>query len=204
MNPQMQTEPGMLTVQELEQCRSYVKETGEAVMAATANLSEAQWNFKPAPDRWSIAEVLEHMVVIQELVLGPIREQLAQAPVSANRDYARIDAIIVNQFPVRTIRRQSPAAGQPTGRYTPDAALERLISNCGRLREYVESTPDLRLRVIESMPLKAVTNGEFEHMDGYQWVLGVAAHTERHTKQIREVQGHADYPAFDRSRRSRL
>jgi hypothetical protein len=194
MNPQMQTEPGMLTVQELEQCRSYVKETGEAVMAATANLSEAQWNFKPAPDRWSIAEVLEHMVVIQELVLGPIREQLAQAPVSANREYAHIDAIIVDQFPMRTMRLQGPALGQPTGRFTPDAALERLITNCGRLREYVESTPDLRLRVIESMPLKAVTKGEFEHMDGYQWVLGVAAHTERHTKQIREVQGHADYP----------
>jgi hypothetical protein len=31
-------------------------------------------------------------------------------------------------------------------------------------------------------------------MDGYQWVLGVAAHTERHTKQIREVQATAGYP----------
>jgi len=195
MNPQMQTEEEMLTAQELDQCRSYVKRTGEAVLAATANLSPAQWNFKSAPDRGSIAEVLEHVVVIQELVLGPIREQLAQAPVSANRDYAHIDAIIVNQFPVRAMRLQAPEPGQPTGRFTPDAALERLITNCGWLREYVESTPDLRLRVIQSMPLKAVTKGEFEHMDGYQWVLGVAAHTERHTKQIREVQGHADYPA---------
>jgi hypothetical protein len=194
MNPQMQTEPGVLTAAEIDRCRGYVKQTGEEVLAATANLSPEQWNFKPGPDRWSIAEVLEHMVVIQELVLGPIREQLAQAPVAAHRDYAQIDAIIVDQFPVRTMRLQAPQPGQPTGRVTPDAALERLITNCGRLREYVESTPDLRLRVIESMPLKAVTKGEFEHMDGYQWVLGVAAHTERHTKQIREVQGHAEYP----------
>jgi hypothetical protein len=186
MNPQMQTE--------LERCRSYVKQTGEGVLAATANLSPAQWNFKPAPDRWSIAEVLEHVVAIQELVLGPIREQLAQAPVSSNREYAQIDAIIVDQFPMRTMKFQSPPPGQPTGRFTPDAALERLIANCGRLREYVESTPDLRLRAIESMPLKAVTKGEFAYMDGYQWVLGVAAHTERHTKQIREVQGDAEYP----------
>jgi hypothetical protein len=195
MNPQMQMESATLTASELEQCRNYLKQTGEAVLAATAGLTPEQWNFKAAPDRWSIAECVEHMVVVQELVLGPIRQQLAQAPVSENRKYAHIDAIIVDQFPMRSMRVEGPEQALPTGRFTPDAALERLISNCARLREYVETNPDLRLRVIESRPLTRITNGEFQQMDGYQWVLGVAAHTERHTKQIREVQETAGYPA---------
>jgi len=192
MNPQTQTESG-LTAAEVDRCRSYVKETGEAVLRATVGLSPAQWDFK-ATDRWSIAEILEHMVVVQEMVLGPIREQLAQAPVCEGREYARVDEIIVERFPVRSGRLQAPEPAHPTGRFTPDESLERLIANCGRLREYVESNPDLRLRAIPARPLQAVTQGEFTEMDGYQWVLGVAAHTARHTDQIGEVKGAEGYP----------
>jgi hypothetical protein len=195
MSTQTQIEARTLTGSELEHCRNYLKQTGEGVLVATVGLSQAQWDFKPSPDRWSVAEIVEHMVVIQELVLGPIREQLAQAPVSENRDYAQVDAIVVSRFPVPSVRLEAPELARPSGRFAPDEALERLIVNCGRLREYVESSPDLRLRVIEARPLKVITNGEFEHMDGYQWVLAVAAHTDRHTRQIREVQADSHYPA---------
>jgi hypothetical protein len=184
-----------LTSAELEQCRRYVEQTGNGVIAATNGLSDAQWNFKPAPDRWSVAEILEHMVFIQELVLGPIGQQLAQAPVSENRDYRQVDTLVVNQFPDRSILIKGPEITQPTGRWTPAVALELLAANGEKLCTYVESTPDLRLRVIESRPLIAISKGEFHYMDGYQWVLGVAAHNERHTKQIREVQADPHYPA---------
>ena len=32
-------------------------------------------------------------------------------------------------------------------------------------------------------------------LDAYEWVLAVAAHTERHTKQILEVKADANFPA---------
>jgi hypothetical protein len=35
---------------------------------ATRNLTDAQWNFKPGPDKWSINQVVEH-IAIWELVL---------------------------------------------------------------------------------------------------------------------------------------
>jgi hypothetical protein len=31
-------------------------------------------------------------------------------------------------------------------------------------------------------------------MDSYQWALTVAAHDERHVRQMLEVQAHPDYP----------
>jgi hypothetical protein len=159
-------------------------------------LSEAQWKFKPAPDRWSIAEILEHIVLVQELALGPIREQLAKAPAaSADRDYKQVDAIVVNQFPDRLTKFQAPEIVQPTGRWAPSAALDRLLKNYGRLGEYLESTPDLRQHRAPAPPLKAISKGAFESMDGYQWVLASAAHTERHTKQILEVKADPNFPA---------
>jgi len=41
---------------------AYLESTKKGVVDATKGLSDAQWNFKPAPDRWSIAEVMEHLL----------------------------------------------------------------------------------------------------------------------------------------------
>ena len=69
-----------------------------------------------------------------------------------------------------------------------------MVRNYERLAGFVESTSDLRQHVLESPPLRFVTNGEFETMDGYQWALTVAAHDQRHVGQILEVQADPNYP----------
>ena len=184
-----------LTSPELDLARLYIEQTRNGVIGATRGLSLAQWNFKPAPDRWSIAEIVEHIVVTQELVLGPLRDQLAKAPPPPARENKQVDAIIINQFPDRTIKVKAPEVVQPAGRWSPEVAMERLIANYTRLAEYLETTPDLRQHAIDAPPLKIITNGEYEKMDGYQWILAAAAHAERHTKQILEVKADPDFPS---------
>jgi len=184
-----------VTSTELDHARLYLQQTQNGVVGATKGLSQAQWKFKPAPDRWSIAEIVEHMVVAQELILGPIREQLAKAPVVSERDNKRVDAIVENQLPDRTSKFQAPEILRPTGRWTPAVAMDRLSKNYAQLLEYLEKTPDLRQHAVDAPPLKAVSKGEYETMDGYQWILTAAAHTERHTKQILEVRADVNFPA---------
>ncbi|MDP8982003.1 MAG: DinB family protein [Acidobacteriota bacterium] len=184
-----------LTTAELEQGRVYLQQTRNYVIGATKGLSEAQWKFKPAPNRWSIAEIVEHMALTQDVVMGPIREQLAKsAAVTGERDYKQVDAMVVNQLPDRTAKFQAPEFLQPTGRWEPSVALDRVLKNYARIGEYLESTPDLRQHLVEAPPIKAVSKGAFESMDGYQWVLATAAHTERHTKQILEVKADPNFP----------
>jgi len=185
-----------LTSSELEQGRLYLRQTRNYVIGATQGLSEAQWKFKPAPDRWSIAEIVEHMVLTQEFVLGPVREQLAKAPAPpADRDYEQVDRLLMTAMPDRLSTFQAPEPLQPTGRWTPTAAYDRLLRNYGRLSDYLESTPDLRQHIVEAPPIKAISKGGYDSMDGYQWVLALAAHTERHTKQILEVKADPHFPA---------
>jgi len=184
-----------LTSSEIDQAKLYLQQTRNGVIGATKGLSDAQWKYKPAPDRWSIAEILEHMVLTQELILGPVREQLTKAPAaSAERDTTQIDAAVLNQLPDRSSKFQAPEFLQPAGRWTPGEALDRLNKNYARLTEYLETTPDLRQHIIEAPPIKAVSKGKYETMDGYQWILGAAAHTERHTKQMLEVRADANFP----------
>ena len=182
-----------LTVPELEQARLYLHQTSDGVTGAIKGLSEGQWTFKPSPDQWSIAEIVEHIIFVQERVLGPIRDQLADAPpVPAGYDPKYVDDVIVYRFPNRLAKFPSPH--RPAGDLVRSEALHCVVKNYARLTDYLESTPDLRQHAIESAPLKAVSKGAYEQMDAYQWILAVAAHTERHTKQILEVKANPDFP----------
>src|SRR5262249_53576986 len=85
---------------ELDRARLYLQQTKTQIVGAMRNLSEPQWNFKPGIDRWSIAEIVEHILVVQEHVLGPIRDQLATAPMApADPDCLQVDDVILYQIP---------------------------------------------------------------------------------------------------------
>jgi hypothetical protein len=181
-----------LTSPEIEQANLHLQQTQDGVIGAIKRLSEAQWKFKPAPDRWSIAETVEHMIFVQERVLGTLRDQLLSAPAGpADR---RVDAININQFPNRLTKFQAPEFLLPKGGLKLSEGLDRVAANTRRLAECLE-TPDLRQHVLESPPLKAVSKNEHQVMDGYQWILAVSAHNERHTKQILEVRADPNFPA---------
>jgi hypothetical protein len=185
-----------LTAQELEQGRLFLEQTQNAVLGVMKGLSEAQWNFKPAPDHWSIAENLEHVVIVQERVLGAILEQLEFAPApAADVDPKVVDAIVINQFPTRLNKFKAPEAVRPAQTIVPLEFIERLKANFAQMGNCLETKPGLRQHAVEAAPLKAITSGAYTHMDGYQWVLAAAAHTERHAKQMLEVRADPAYPA---------
>ena len=180
---------------EIGQALEYFERIRSQIVEVSEDLSEAQWTFKPAGDRWSIAEILEHMALAEERILGPIREQLAQAPSpEAGRDSRTIDAIVLERMPDTSLKARSPAVMQPVGKWTRGAVLARIFRNYKRLAEFVASTSDLREHVLPSAPLQFLTSGEFETMDGYQFALTAAAHDQRHVRQILEVKADPNYP----------
>lgn len=180
---------------ELDQALQYFDATRNKIIEATSGLSDAQWHFKPAHDVWSIAENLEHMVTVQERVLGPIREQLAHgARPEPGRDNELIERTILGRFPDRSTKAKAPEWTAPLGQLPPRVALDRMLRNYERLSEFVGSNPELREHVLDSPPLKFITNGALQTMDGYQWAITVAAHDRRHIGQIREVQIDPNYP----------
>lgn len=181
---------------EIERALEYFERTHKRVLSVTADLSEAQWTFKPAPNRWSAAETLEHMALVQERVLGPVVQALAEAPPApAGHDCAFIDQIIFDRIPGGSMKAEAPEFLRPRLPCNPADALARMARNYQRLAELVTSTPDLRQHAVESRPLQVLTNGTYTHMDGLQWALTVAAHDERHVRQIEEVKADPGYPA---------
>jgi DinB superfamily len=172
---------------EREQALHYLAETRAGVIEAVKGLSDAQFNFKPAPDRWSVAECLEHIAIVEDLTLNGIRPRLEKgAAPAADRDVKQIDAMVLAKVPDRSTKVQAPPQLHPTGRQTPATTLEHFLASRQQTVNWLKSDSDLRGHVVDHPVLGP--------LDGYQWILAVAAHSERHTKQILEVKTDPNFP----------
>jgi hypothetical protein len=176
----------VLTPADREKADQYLQQTRDGVVAAVKGLSEAQMKFKPAPDRWSVAEVLEHITLVEDGLFQMTAEKVMKSPAgAADRDTAKADAMVLAMVPDRSHKAQAPPQFVPTGRWTPAETLDHFQKSRARTIAFLDSTPDLRAHVSES-PLGP--------LDGYEWMLFMAAHSERHTKQILEVKADPNFP----------
>jgi hypothetical protein len=168
----------------------YLESSKKGIVDATKGLSDAQWNFKTGPDRWSIAEVMEHLATAEDMIRGMIQEQVMKSPEIAPRDPAelkKIDEGVVAQVPDRSHKISAPEPLKPTNRFgSPAGAEKHFLESRLVTEEYLKTTPDLRGHAIDS-PIGS-------KMDGYEWVLLIAGHSERHTKQILEVKADPNFP----------
>ncbi len=185
--------PSRLSEAELHQATLYIGQTRDALLGATRLLTPSQWEFQPAPERWSAAEIVTHVIAVQERVIARLQQDFMDAPPPPpQQDCAAVDSIIVNQFPNRLSKFPSPIPSE--GPLDKTAAARRYVENCAALSAMLTSLPGLREHALDSPPLKAVSKGAYSVMDGYQWIFAAAAHAERHTKQILEVIADAALP----------
>jgi hypothetical protein len=161
-------------------------ESRQAVLDAVKGLSPAQWTFKPTPDRWSIAEIVEHITVTQDYV-KTVFAQFPQAPApAADFDAAKVDAIIQSKMPDRSTKYKAPEPIQPTGRWSPEETLQHFVAGNQQIAEVFRTLPDPRNHVVPHPALGP--------LNGYEWVLTVAGHNQRHTAQILEVKADPHFP----------
>ena len=165
----------------------YLEQTRDGIVTATKGLSEAQLRFKSAPDRWSVAETLEHIALAEDFLFQNVTDKIMKSPAGpADRDTAKTDAMVLAMIPDRSHKAQAPPPLVPTGRWTPPETLDHFLKSRAQTIAFLESTPDLRQHVADS-PLG-------QPLDAYEWLLFVSAHSERHTKQILEVKADPNFP----------
>jgi hypothetical protein len=176
-----------ITNMEREQAVRYLGETRAGVIEAVKGLSDAQFNFKPAPDRWSVAECLEHIATVETLVLSGVRVRLEKGPApAADRDLKQIDAMIHTTVPDRSTKVKAPPQLVPTGNSAPAANLEHFLASRQQTVNWLKSDSNLRGHSVDHPVLGP--------LDGYEWILAAAGHSERHTKQILEVKADPNFP----------
>lgn len=177
-----------MTPAERQRAISYLTQTRDDLLRTASGLSPAQLGFKPAPDRWSVADCLEHLITVEQRCFDGVANALREPGDSAKRSAfdGRDDELlhIVND---RSNRRQAPEAIHPSGRWP----LDRLLREFEAARK---RTIDLAATTECDPRQHFFAHRAFGDLDCYQWLLLVAGHGERHRAQIQEVLAAPNFP----------
>jgi DinB superfamily len=131
----MATFPQQLTQPDREKGLHYLQQTENGVMAAMRGPSEAQMKFTPAPDRWSVAEPLEHISLAEDFILQKVRVRIMKAPAGAtNRDTTKADAMVLATIPDRRHKAQAPGALIPDAGSAPAGCRQPAGAAAGCVR----------------------------------------------------------------------
>jgi hypothetical protein len=118
--------------------------------SVVAGLSPPQLAHKPDADRWSVAECLEHIIVVKRFLFDRLTELASQASsATVESEWAGRDDAFVEQVTGRTRHIVSAEAVRPTGRSPPEQLLPTFDAVRAKLRHFVaSSTADLRARPV--------------------------------------------------------
>ena len=180
---------GGMTKAERAYLLSELKSSEMALLGTIKGLTHAQWTFKPSPDAWSIQECSEHLILAEDLIFDEAQKTLKTPPVArlANAT-SEGDHQVVEQMEDRSKKAKAPKIIQPTGKFpTPESAAKEFELRRNKSIAYAKTTHD-------PLRIHAGDGPSGSTADVYQFLLEIAAHSARHTAQIREVKSAPSYP----------
>lgn len=174
---------------EIAKARAFLSQTRDAFTQSFEHVSDAQWKFKPSAECWSIGEIVEHVVTVENRVLDNVVARLRDAPAPpSDRDVQQLDDRIITQGADRSTKFRAPVALAPSGAWSRQEATERFLSSRARIEAYLDSSDAHHRDHAFPHPVLGL-------LDGYQWVLLAAAHSARHAAQIAEWKASPNFPA---------
>ena len=186
---QNQPTSGALTSEERAALLDQLNKSKQGFIDSIRGLNEAQWRFKPNPFKWSPAECAEHIILSEDFLFN-ISQQVLKSPGQprATGTVQQQDEGLLIRVADRSQKFLNPDALAPKGKFkTPDEAIAEFTARRDRHIDYAKTTTD-ELRTHFS-PGPGGTK-----FDAYQYLLLMAAHSARHTAQIKEVESNPKYP----------
>lgn len=150
-------------------------------------LSAAQLAFRPAPDAWSLVQVIQHLVLVEE---GTLRFLIAKEPRPDTRTLTqKIRYRLYRLMVVRDIRIKAPVPSiLPTVDATLDALAIRWDAARSTLEQRLEAVTDAQLPMLVH---KHVLAGPLTMVE----TLGVIRlHIVHHGHQVRRIRRASDFP----------
>ncbi len=168
-----------------EEVLTYLDAQHAALDDAVAAVPEELRDRRPAPDRWSIAEILDHVAIVNGRANEFLEAQVASAR-EAGLGEERETGPVTSTFdpaPIldRSRKRTASERSQPRAGIGVGEAHAALAATQRALRDLLVGWDGLALSEL------ILPNPVFGPLDVYQWALFVAGHEGRHAAQIREV-----------------
>jgi uncharacterized damage-inducible protein DinB len=162
-----------------------IERTRERLTRTVTELNAEQQDFRTSPETWSVADIVEHLSIVEGRVVKLLSTLIEKAEsnghtLSADTPFAPVS--IAEQVELtRAQKLTAPEQIQPTGMSLDDslASLLRTRAALQSLRPRVELIDGTELR----FPHPA-----WGAINLYQWIAFVGAHESRHLAQIEALK----------------
>ncbi|MEQ8363036.1 MAG: DinB family protein [Cyclobacteriaceae bacterium] len=178
-----------LTKEDRKEITKYLKKTRGELIKKVESLTQEQWHYKPAPEVWSIAEISEHILKAESVVLKRVDspETMEYKP-ELMEGYKEKGEEMIAFIVGRQEKFQAPDPVAPSGNIgNPDEFITAFEKRRDETVEFVKSI---------DKPIKAYYEvfGPVGEVSGYHWLMFISAHTERHMIQLTEVLNSSGFP----------
>jgi DinB family protein len=172
----------------------------EDARSLTAGLTDAQFNWKPSPERWSIAQCIKHLVLTGGMAAAEQEAAIAKLERAGKRSvgpyrYGGISAKMGSMLmsgvepPVQK-RFKTARKVYPAEHHSRDALVEDFLNIYERLERLIGRAKGLDLGAASvGLPVPIF------HMKLGQSIPFELAHARRHLWQARQVRNEAAFPA---------
>jgi hypothetical protein len=162
---------------------SHLEMTESWLADEVTGLSPAQLNFRYAPGKWTILDVVEHLTIAEPQYWTDLQKEMKQPPAKPKGQTSDADMLWYGID--RTDRQKTSASEEPKGTL---AGAGQGLASFRKLRvailAYARTTDD---------DLRGHAYPEWG-VDAYQALLGISTHAQRHILQIREIKAHPGFP----------
>jgi DinB superfamily len=172
-----------MTQRDREHLVAHLQMTEKWLVDEVSPLSAGQLNFRTAPDRWTIAEVVQHLVIAEPTYWKLLQDGVKEAPKKLEKQATDADVLWYGIDRTRHEKTEpsKDAKGQTIDVREGLASFRKLHD---MMLDYARTTDeDLRAHAVPDWGV-----------DAYQCLLEISTHTQRHILQIREVKADPNFP----------
>jgi hypothetical protein len=171
----------------IQEVLSVLDETRASFTSAVAAIPAALHRTRPADERWSVAEVIEHLGIVESRIAQMLTEKIDAARKTGLGAETEVTPVAPMLDVAGVIDRSKPItaseASQPRAGLSVEEGVKLLVDRRAALRQTIIAADGLALGSVE------VPHPRLGTLNVYQWLLFLAGHEGRHTNQIREVAG---------------
>lgn len=164
---------------------AYLDAADQELDAALASTPRGARERRADPDRWSIAEIVEHLGIVHRTAGALLEATIAsarEAGLQSETDHEPVvDADDVRRMTNRSFKITSPERARPTGDVDCDTAHALLVDARARVRALLLAADGAALGEVVAL------HPALGPIDAYRWFVFFGAHQKRHAAQIREV-----------------
>ena len=168
-----------------------IEEHRKSLLDEISKLSHTQQNFKPAPESWSILQVVNHLLYAETNVVKYMLKKIQGiSTVEKAGVQAKFRSLLLNTFLKSPLKFKAPKAAMPAQEEVH--IFENLLKQWNETRaEFGKILDQLNPADAEKLLFKHPISGKFNI---YQTMSFMQEHIAHHIKQISRIKAHGSFP----------